>query len=243
MSVVTFTDYIPVPRFDGIPWNSIRIYEGPEADGPWTLIDTIVITDPDADPRQPKARSFTTDNDTLTEGWYQVRFADANGNVLTTAATQNIPLEQSSWLPTPSDVGLVLLSRTKDTLGNELGTFTSDTRPNGIQVMRIVEKAALDVADVTGDNIPEPLWDDAKNVVALCAAMMIELAYYPEQVNTGRSIYPQLKEQYEYGLKELSRAVGLMNEGETSVSSAAAGGKPQYSFPASSTGIGFSTRW
>jgi hypothetical protein len=231
VSVVTFTDYMPKPRFDGIPWTIIRIAESALADGPWVEIDEINIPDPDADPSQPEARSFTTDNATLDVGWYQITFQDVHGEQTISDPVQNVAPTQELWYPALSDVGLEILSRTKDSFGNELGTFTANTRPTETQVLALIRKAALDVADVVGDVIPTALEDDAANVVAKRAAMMIERTYFSDQVNTGRSVYPQLKEEYTSSLMTLQRQITLIGEGETRVGDAGPSLAPSYHFP------------
>jgi hypothetical protein len=81
--VISFESYTPAPRYDAIPWTEVRIEEGTALAGPWTLIDTIALSPVDANPAQPAARSFTTENATDTDGlWYRLIFADASGDTL-----------------------------------------------------------------------------------------------------------------------------------------------------------------
>jgi len=87
MTVVSFTDYTPVPRFDNQPWTTILIDEGDSEEGPWTLIDTQAMVPIDADPSDPMVRNFTTDQATLDNGWYRVSFADSNNNIVETVPT------------------------------------------------------------------------------------------------------------------------------------------------------------
>jgi hypothetical protein len=79
-TVVTFVDYTPVSRLDGIPWADASIEESDSEDGDYTVIDTIPLVPPDVDPEFPSPRSFTTVLGTTTSQWYRVRFFDANGN-------------------------------------------------------------------------------------------------------------------------------------------------------------------
>ena len=77
--VVTFEDYLPSPRYDSLPWTSVKIEEGAAVDGPWTLIDTIAMA-PDADPANPAYRNFTTANaNDASDLWYRLTFYDAAG--------------------------------------------------------------------------------------------------------------------------------------------------------------------
>lgn len=240
MSVVTFTDYMPTPRTDGIPWTILRVEESTSKDGPWTQIDQINLVPVDADPAQPAARSFTSVNAVLTAGWYRLSFRDAAAHVVYADPIQNIPPLQSPWSPSLSDVGLIILARTRDSFGNELGTFTATTKPTEAQAARLIQKAALDVADVIGDDVPDFLLDDAKGVVAIRTAMKIETSYFPDQVNSGRSIYPQLKDDYEAAMNRLQRQLTLFAEGQTRVLDAGPAKSPSYSFPNKSS-IGLDT--
>lgn len=93
MALVSFTDYTPAARYDGIPWITILIEEAAVEDGPWTQIDSIAVDPIDVDPTQPKSRSFTTDNATIANGWYRVSFTDVGGNRTTSDAIHYAPVE------------------------------------------------------------------------------------------------------------------------------------------------------
>jgi hypothetical protein len=95
MAVITFENYQPTPRYDGIPWFEARIQEALTADAAnidWTTIDTIVLTPVDADPENPASRDFTTEDASDTPGlWYRIIFADATGDqLLPTVPVQNV---------------------------------------------------------------------------------------------------------------------------------------------------------
>jgi hypothetical protein len=78
--VVSFEDYLPSPRYDGLPWTEVHIEEGTAVDGPWTLIDTIALSPLDADPSLPAYRNFTTSlADDAADLWYKLTFFDALG--------------------------------------------------------------------------------------------------------------------------------------------------------------------
>lgn len=211
--VVTFQNYTPSPREDDLPWIQVQIEESPLQDGPWTLIDTQALYPLDDDPTQPQPRSFTTSNGTIPEGWYQISFLDAAGTVQPTDPVQNVTLSPHPYTPSLAAIGLVTMSRTKGQYGKLYGTFTSDTTPDNVAAAGIARAAAMDLADVIGDDIPPALVDDAQNVAAIGAALRIELAFYSDQVNTGRSIYPQLEKQYAASLAALERSVTVANEG------------------------------
>ena len=236
---------------DGNPWTQVLIYEAASQNGPWTLIDTQNLSalpgGVDVDPKQPQSRSFTTVQAQLVEGWYQVNFKDAAAHVAVFDPIHNVEDLPQEWLPTITDVALLTITRTKDKYGNELGTFTSATRPTNVQTSEIIVDAADKVTDTIGSNIPEVLWRDAAAVIAERAAMDIELAYFPEQVNTDRSPYRLLEQQYEKDLATLAKQVQVVNDGgdptqavNTSPSLHAVGAFPdQTKYPP----YGLSTRW
>ncbi len=149
----------------------------------------------------------------------------------------------ADWMPSVADVGAILRARTKDTAGNELGTFTEATRPNGRQVASYVEAAAADVEAQMGA-IPEALQAQARRLTSIGAALFVELAHYPEMINTGRSPYSQLKELYDERFGRLAEAVENVNEGGTVGDDSTDTGSPSYFFPADLGGlVGWGSRW
>jgi hypothetical protein len=229
--VVSFTEFMPPPRFDSISWNSVQIEEAVTVDGPYTVIDTVSIPT-DSDPAHPAERSFTTSLATLQSGWYRMTFLDGLGNRGPVASMEAIAVGESGFLPAVSDVGLEILSRTRDQYGNLIGTFNADTSPNDTQVLGIIDQVAPLVGDAIGDTIPGAMYDDARKLIAIRAAMQIETSFFSDQVNTGRSIYPQLKEQYELELARLQKQLALMSQGNSDVPvNAGMGGIAAWCFP------------
>lgn len=85
-----------------------------------------------------------------------------------------------------------------------MGTFTENTRPTEQGVEILMAQAIEDLVAAAGTDAIPPRWFlTAKSVVVLGTALLIELGYFPEQVNTGRSPYPQHKELYDERLKRL----------------------------------------
>jgi hypothetical protein len=100
--------------------------------------------------------------------------------------------------PTVDQVALLLRARTKDSQGNEVGTFDSDTRPTDDQVEEQIDAAmglvgirAPSTANMTSEQVTA-----FQALVAYRAALRIEKSYFPEQVRTDRSAYTQLREEY-----------------------------------------------
>jgi hypothetical protein len=133
--VITFEDYTPTARYDGIAWTSVRIYEADAADAldaDWTLIDTIALSPVDADPSDPATRDFTTELASDTdELWYRLVFVDATGDTLApTVPVQNIvsptpyatvsELARILKIRTPSDEQTAAMERVLLTAAGEI---------------------------------------------------------------------------------------------------------------------------
>lgn len=131
---------------------------------------------------------------------------------LTKSIEQNVNEIQGSiyqWAPGVDDVGEILRARTVTRNGEEIGTFNAYTRPTDVAVMNLINDAASDVQDAIGPevNVPASLYPQAEDLATIGAALLIELGYFPEQINSGRSPYPQLLEQYNTKLKRLQNAI------------------------------------
>lgn len=235
MSVVSLENFTPVPRYDSTPWTEGQIQEGPTADGPWTNLENVVLSPVDPDPKQPLSRDFTTDQAVLTQGWYRILFKDGAGNGQPSLAIHNIPDSALPYIPTLDDVGALLRARTVNSVGVEVGTFTDTTRPTADQALAIVKQAARDLVLKVGPTIPEQYMEDAKQLVALRAAMLIELSYYPEQIRSRDSQYERYKELYDQGLPSLLDIVAGAEGSETDTEST--GGMPHFGFPTDRGGL------
>lgn len=111
--------------------------------------------------------------------------------------------------PTVDDVALLLRARTKDSHGNEVGTFDDDTRPTAEQVEEQIDTAVALVGMrlPPTDQLPVALQPAVAALVAYRAALRIEKSYFPEQVRSDRSAYDQLKEEYTDDLAALQEAL------------------------------------
>jgi len=104
-----------------------------------------------------------------------------------------IPLEA---VPSSTDVANLIIARTKDRMGNEVGDWTADTRPTYVKVSEIIVQAAQDISMYIDTDIPAEAYGIVHEAIALRAAMIIERSYYPEQISNNRSPYQQLKEDF-----------------------------------------------
>jgi hypothetical protein len=107
-----------------------------------------------------------------------------------------------AYEPSIRDVSAVLRARTKDKYGNE-GEFNADTRPTGEQVALLIGMATSHITTRYGKDLPDEYWDSANYVITLLAAKLVEISYYPEQINAERSPYIQINALYQEMLAQL----------------------------------------
>lgn len=105
----------------------------------------------------------------------------------------------AEWAPTVDDVAAILPARA------DHGTFDENTRPTDVQVEVLIDRAMDEIAGRIGgfDILSDHNRALARDLAAIRAAMGVELGYYPEQTNTDRSAYENLRELYETGLEGL----------------------------------------
>jgi len=137
-----------------------------------------------------------------------------------------------------------------------VGEWTEDTRPTLEEVNHLLAMAQSIVLGQTGPLNDETLicaskddiYTQAATVVALLAAMLVELSYFPEQVQSTRSAYEQYRELF-WGADGRS---GMIGELVSSVAECKSGGvepeggvgRPSFGFPVDRGGlVGWQTRW
>lgn len=157
----------------------------------------------------------------------------------------------SDWKPNVQEVASLLRARTKDGLGNEVGTFTANTRPNVDQVTMMIDLAANEVAVAVGAEIPDALGEgtDVDNlretatyVTILLAAMNVELSYFPEQIQSDRSPYNAYERQLARVMKLLVEAVAEAGGGGGGGSVSSPNPLVSHGFPTDTGGmIGWGT--
>jgi len=123
--------------------------------------------------------------------------------------TYSEPDPAPTFLECPvEDVASLLRARTKDDSGNEVGDFNEDTRPTDTEVEDLIAQAASMVSAVANGDIPSRLVPFGQHVVALRTAMMVELTYWPEQVQRENSPYQYLRDMFLDALAEFKTALG-----------------------------------
>jgi hypothetical protein len=95
------------------------------------------------------------------------------------------PVDVDQVTPSVDDVALLCATRTIDTTGAQLSTFTSDTRPTDAQAGALIAQATTMVLAPLPDHLQESLYVRIRQAVALQAALLVETSFYREQANTG----------------------------------------------------------
>lgn len=152
----------------------------------------------------------------LIDGTYRVRW-DLGEISSTTAAEEVLVVGGQSgtvdYTPTLAQVGALLHIRTKAP-NEEIGTFNNETRPTGDQVQVLIDNAVAKVHARFGDAIDDDLAGSARELVALRAALMIELSYFGEQIQPDRGPYNALKELYDEAYADLIENTKLLGPDE-----------------------------
>lgn len=107
---------------------------------------------------------------------------------------------------TPDDVAALLRARTKDSAGVEVGVFSDQTRPTLGQVQQQIDLARSFIVTRLGV-VPDTCAAGLETLVALLAAMLVELGYWPEQVASEQSPYLHYQALYQEGLTALAECV------------------------------------
>lgn len=249
MIVHTLQNVEPPARADE-PWDRVRISGSSTASGSYTDIATQSLNPVDADPLNPIDRNITFLSD-LSAGYFRLVFLDAGDN----ESSPSTPIWDDGteagpdfdWQPNVTGVGALLRARTKDSLGNELGTFTDKTRPTADDTEVIIRLATRAVATRLGASkdrnlCSQELKDQANGLTSLRAAMLVELSYFQEEVRTEQSPYDRYKALYDEDIAGLISAVErICGWGGDDEGTGGGGLMPVGSFPDEI--IGFNQVW
>lgn len=155
----------------------------------------------------------------------------------------------SDYMPAVSDVAALLRQRTVNDFSNEVGTFDATTRPTNTQVQITLNQAASLVSALIGADIAPSVFDAAKYLVTLRAAMFVELSYFNEQIRPDKSAYNELKELWDTDSKAIITAVtqaGVSDGGGDDDAPGAADDAEGaiFAFPEDCGGVlGWETQW
>lgn len=231
MTQVNFKDYLPVERFDNLPWIQLLVYESSTSTGPWVLLSTINLNPVDADPAHPQARNFTINNATLEHGWYKMGWKDASGQIVETVPIQNVA--SIPWRPSLQDVGKIDMARTRNDVGVNIGTFNAKTQPTDDQVQPLIDKSVRDLIPVLGTDIPASLIQQAQDLAAIRTAMYIELSFFGTEIAQNRSPFQYFRDMYKEKRPEVISEVESVEAGGDETDALALGTTPAFGFPAS----------
>jgi hypothetical protein len=158
-----------------------------------------------------------------------------------------------TWPATTDNVAALLRARTQDDTDVEGGVWSDTTRPTLAEAELILSMAQAIVLGQTGSlealacETADDVKSQAATLVALMAAMLIELSYFPEQVQTSRSAYEQYANLFDTLMPQLVQSVeecltGGVEPGGGADSSTVP--PPAFAFPADAGGmVGWQTRW
>lgn len=165
----------------------------------------------------------------------------------------------ADYTPEVQDVGRLLRTRTRTPAGREAGTFNpesqidtpTETRPTQENVTDLINQAIDKIEGSIGPDVPDgPDPDDpdsirklARHVTTLFSAMLVELTFFPEQVNSGRSPYPQLKDLFDEEYAQLINAIQAVGGSAIDPEGGADHPLPSFSFPDTSWMVGLGTRF
>lgn len=146
-----------------------------------------------------------------------------------------------AFTPTVEEVAAYMRARLKGEFGR-VETFNEETTPTREQIEELIPQAVRKVATRIGGSIcecdeQEDLYIDARGLAALRTAMIAERSFFPEQVGSGRSPYPQMEDEWKEGIKVLVEAIAEHCGGGGGEAVGGEGAMPSGSFPCPS-GIG-----
>lgn len=127
------------------------------------------------------------------------------------------------FTPTTKDVAGYIKNRTVDGANHYVGDFTDDTVVTGDEVTTLIEMAEPMVLsslhwDPETPNIVGYNVDAAKSLVALLAAIFVELTKYSEQIARGVSPYDPLKQLFDDLLSQKQSELGIVDTATTGMS-------------------------
>lgn len=133
--------------------------------------------------------------------------------LLTVAVTDPGTTFPDGTTPTVAEVSALLRARTYVN-GQYHGVFDDETRPTGDEVQDLILMAASYVLGRTGTtSIPTALAASVRYGVALRAAALIEMSYWPEQAQENGSMFDMLTQTFDTHLAGLIDNLADINLG------------------------------
>lgn len=211
--VVTLYGFLPPARFDvpPVPWTAVEVYQGDTPLGPWTLIDTITLPNPDPDPTVPAVRNITTTQATTPGAWYQVVFLDDDGGQSEPSDPVRNTADGEALPPSPDDLRTISpLLRQNFPLPPTDAYQIADLRNVTYQATALVQAATWRLIDPTlGDAAPEGYVSEAVPP-ALVPVALQAIARMAERLDVTSA--PDLAEQIATGRRLRGFSAGPYSE-------------------------------
>lgn len=196
--IVSFDNYELEPRYDNLPWTTIRIEESATETGTYVQIDEFPLDPLDTNPAFPIKRSFTTDNATLNSGWYKVSFLDSIGNIQTTDPVYNA-------------ASVEIMATLDDINGYLDGTVISadSNNSNLVQIgaarmIRAYLSSVVDSTTLMSWSTPELTPETIREIASLLIASQV---FYNAAASTSSSV-----EDIHYAQRLYDRAMDMLNK-------------------------------
>lgn len=163
-------------------------------------------------------------------------------------------VEPTPWpLPDVAAVGAILRARTQDENDQEAGTFNDTTRPTEAQVLVLLKQAGTVVYGAVGDpaelecSAADQIKDGIGYWISLLTAMLIELSYFPEQIDEERSAFQYYKDLWDDDVAGFAGLVSAAEEcraGEVVPDDGSGYRGCSWAFPVDAGGmVGWQTSW
>jgi hypothetical protein len=156
MSLISLTDYRPMPRYDGVSWEAARIEGTDDPEGTWATITTVTFDEPDTDPAKPVERNFTIALDDPDIAWLRVVFIDGDGEQDLTNPVSVTGL--TSDLATVRDIAL------------RLGRYLTESEE--VQAASLITSATSNIYAAVDKS---PAWVPPADVVGFLNGLCVEL--------------------------------------------------------------------
>lgn len=101
--------------------------------------------------------------------------------------------DSTEWRPSPGEVATLIARLVPDATGQILGQFSGTTIPTSTQVTQVISGIAAEVGHLTS-SLPAAVYDLARRVTALGAAVQVAIAFFPE---VTAAYLAQLRAEYE----------------------------------------------
>lgn len=140
MTVVSFPNYLPPPRYDDLPWTQARLEQSATEGGAYTETETFELDPVDSDPAAPDSRSFTTVLGTA-DLWYRIVWVDEDA------------IESSPTASGQNTTGTVSAGLTPPVTAAELATIIQvNAASNADALDRVLQAAYGNIVSETGRN-------------------------------------------------------------------------------------------